>query len=199
MGFLATIGSLFVMGALAAGGGFSGWKRWIPASVAGVAAVAGFLFLPVDPLISRFASLASSEEITSDTRAVIWRESTQLVEAFPLTGCGLGAYESCFLRYKTVAPMNTVNYAHNDYLQIAAELGIPAFLLGMALVLRVFWSGMRTAESDVGPDERCVALACTGSMAAILLHSFTDFNLYLPANAMLMAWVMGIAARRLGR
>jgi hypothetical protein len=37
-------------------------------------------------------------------------------------------------------------------------------------------------------------MACTGSFAAILLHSFVDFNLYIPANAMLLAWIAGIAA-----
>ena len=31
-------------------------------------------------------------------------------------------------------------------------------------------------------------------MAAILLHSLDDFNLYIPANAMLLAWMAGIAA-----
>jgi hypothetical protein len=43
-------------------------------------------------------------------------------------------------------------------------------------------------------DRRYVALACAGSFAAIMLHSFVDFNLYIPANAMLLAWIAGIAA-----
>ena len=33
-----------------------------------------------------------------------------------------------------------------------------------------------------------------GAFAAIGAHSFVDFNLYTPANAMLLAWISGIAA-----
>jgi hypothetical protein len=35
-------------------------------------------------------------------------------------------------------------------------------------------------------------VACAGSLAAILLHSLADFNLYIPANAMLLAWIAGL-------
>jgi hypothetical protein len=41
-------------------------------------------------------------------------------------------------------------------------------------------------------NSRCVALACVGSLVAILIHSLVDFNLYTPANAMALAWISGI-------
>ena len=40
---------------------------------------------------------------------------------------------------------------------------------------------------------RYLAIACVGSLSAILLHSFADFNLYVPANGMLAVWVGGLA------
>jgi hypothetical protein len=39
-----------------------------------------------------------------------------------------------------------------------------------------------------------MALGCLGSIAAILLHSFTDFNLYIPANALVFSLILGLAA-----
>jgi hypothetical protein len=39
-----------------------------------------------------------------------------------------------------------------------------------------------------------LAIACIGAFAAIGLHSMVDFNLYIPANAMLLAWISGVAA-----
>ena len=62
-----------------------------------------------------------------------WKESLPLVAAYPITGCGLGAYESCFLAYKKVAPGYTVDFAHNDYLHVMAEFGLPAFALLLTL------------------------------------------------------------------
>jgi hypothetical protein len=38
---------------------------------------------------------------------------------------------------------------------------------------------------------RYSAVACTGALAAILLYSLADFNLYIPANAMLLEWIAG--------
>jgi hypothetical protein len=43
-------------------------------------------------------------------------------------------------------------------------------------------------------ETRSLGLACTAAMTAILLHSLADFNLYIPANAMALSWITGIAA-----
>jgi hypothetical protein len=42
--------------------------------------------------------------------------------------------------------------------------------------------------------ERAMALGCLGSIAAILLHSLADFNLYIPANALVFSLIVGLAA-----
>jgi O-antigen ligase len=154
--------------------------RWLMALGAVVAAVAVlFVYLPPDQLIARFAELAATEDITADMRVEIWRQTLDLTKAYRWTGSGAGTYESAFYRYKTVAPLNTVDYAHNDYLQWLAELGVVGFgvwLLAAAVVMRSAWRHP----------------AAIGVLAAIALHSVVDFNLYIPANAMAVAWVAGI-------
>jgi Fe2+ transport system protein B len=40
---------------------------------------------------------------------------------------------------------------------------------------------------------RALAIACIAAIVAILAHSFVDFNLYIPANAMVLAWICGMA------
>ncbi len=194
MGFLAALGGMFTAGSLALGRGLGGAKRWIPVSAVGLAVVLAFIFLPIDPLIARFAHFAATEEISSDTRAQIWRETLWMIRDFPAFGCGLGSYEWCFQRYKAVAPMNTVDYAHNDYLQVMAEMGIPGFAIGLAFVALILARAMGAAEGEGSVDERYLALGCTGSLMALVLHSLVDFNLYIPPNAMAVAWVMGAAA-----
>jgi O-antigen ligase len=87
-----------------------------------------------------------------------------------------------------------VNHAHNDYLELASDLGIPAAALFFgstgALLVRV---ARKAASSEVS-FERAMALGCLGSIAAILLHSLTDFNLYIPANALVFSLILGLAA-----
>jgi O-antigen ligase len=87
-----------------------------------------------------------------------------------------------------------VNHAHNDYLEVASDLGIPAAALFFgstgALLVRV----ARKARSSEVSFERAMALGCLGSIAAILLHSLTDFNLYIPANVLVFSLILGLAA-----
>jgi hypothetical protein len=49
------------------------------------------------------------------------------------------------------------------------------------------------AVSSQAARSSYVALACLGALGAILLHSLVDFNLYIPANATVAAWVAGLA------
>ena len=118
-----------------------------------------------------------------------------MIKEYPWVGCGLGGYEGCFAKYQTVAPMNTIDYAHNDYLQAMAELGVPAMAAGVALLVLLLRAAMLAWLGREEGEGRWVALGCAGAMAAMLLHSFTDFNLYIPANAMALAWIAGMAGR----
>lgn len=191
MGFLAALVALLVAGMMWFSMSSTSKRRRLLAGVVGVLVVLGFLFLPTDPLLHRFADLASTDEISANTRVEIWRESWQLVETYPWLGVGLGAYESSFSSYKTVAPLNLVDFAHNDYLQYLAELGVIGFALLGFLAVRTVIQAIRMGSVAEDLDERCFGIASTASLAAIALHSFVDFNLYVPAHMMMIGWIAG--------
>ena len=154
----------------------------------------GHLLLPPNQLILRFADLGASEEITANDRVLMWQDTAQLIAAYPLFGCGLGGLESAYPKYGASSPNATVDFAHNDYLQSLAELGVIGSLILTVLFLAILVKALRTVFEPGSIQYRSLGLACCGSLAAILLHSIVDFNLYIPANAMVLAWVSGIAA-----
>src|SRR5437773_828797 len=156
--------------------------------------ILGFALFSPGQLIQRFASLSSSENISAEGRLSLWRETRNLIEAYPLFGCGLGGYEAALHKYKVSHALFRTDYAHNDYLQLLAELGVFGFTLTMALAIALLVKALRTHTNSKNIDKRYLALACVGSFVAIGLHSLADFNLYIPANAMLLAWIGGIAA-----
>jgi O-antigen ligase len=189
MGFLSALGCLFFAGFLALASAASGAKRAVFVAILGIAVAAAFLLLPSDLLIGRYA-----EALTAEGRPLIWKSTFGLIRNYVLFGCGLGGYESAFFKFSAWAPLQTVDAAHNDYLQSLAELGIVGSAIIGALFVGLFVEVMKFVRSHSEPDGKYLAMACASSMVAIALHSFADFNLYIPANGFLLAWVCGMAS-----
>lgn len=102
---------------------------------------------------------------TLDYRFMIWQETWGLVQKYPLAGGGKKELQA------TLRPLR-VDHAHNHYLQIAAEKGIPAFLLFGWLLLR-FWKAA-CSSGQAGHDDRLtrgVKAAFTGQLVAGLAES----------------------------
>jgi O-antigen ligase len=81
-------------------------------------------------------------------------------------------------------------------LEVVSELGLPG---GILLFGSVFWilgrAVQRYRKMEDGFDA-AVCLGCIGSITAILVHSLADFNLYIPANA--LVFVVTLALARMG-
>lgn len=189
MGFVASLTSMVLIAIVALRRSLPPRRRPLIALAVGITAVILVVILPSAQLIARFGDL---EQYGND-RAPAWHDTYKLIERYPLFGCGLGAYESAFLEFKTSAPALNQDYAHNDYLQYLAEMGIVGFAIAIlpisAIVLRLR-AGLRHRR----PSIRWLSLACAGSAVAIGIHSLADFNLYVPANLFTLAWILGISA-----
>jgi O-antigen ligase len=151
------------------------------------------VFLSTREMELRFAEMAATEDISKDTRMEIWNDTTRLVAAYKWTGCGLGAYEHCLYRFKTAAPANSVDFAHNDYLQILSEVGVPGGLLVTAIAGWILWRILSVVLFRRGGKNWELALGLLAVFLALGLHSLADFNLYIPANALALAWLGGVA------
>lgn len=146
-------------------------------------------------LVARFEALTQYGGMDSGIdRRMILEQSMRLLASYPLAGCGLGGYQYAWLKYKTGMPLWAADFAHNDYLQLLTELGVAGSAILAVLLIAMLIRVMRGTAPTVPAESRHVAIACAGGMAAILVHSLDDFNLYIPANAMLLTWMGGIAA-----
>ncbi|HHW12821.1 MAG TPA: O-antigen ligase family protein [Firmicutes bacterium] len=98
-------------------------------------------------------------------RFAVWQETWRLVQKYPLTGGGEDELRAA------LRPLR-VDHAHNHYLQIAAEKGIPAFLLFGWLLVR-FRKAARRPESASRDDRlrRGITAAFGGQLVAGLAES----------------------------
>jgi len=131
----------------------------------------------------------------SNMRLLIVQDGVSMVAEKPLAGWGLGAFPTVYPRFRSFYTDEFVNHAHNDFLQILIETGV----IGLLSFATLLWGVVRKAvgELDIWQDDAFSNLS-VGAMLGIvglLVHSFTDFNLQIPANALLFFALCGIASR----
>ncbi len=195
MGFLVALCVLFFAAALSIGPRLPSraW-RWSSLGVLGGVIVLMLIFFPPDQLIERFAELSSTERISGNMRTFFWKETLSVISEFRFFGCGLGGFEPTVMKYQAASADLTLNFAHNDYLQYIAELGFVGFAILSAILIGILVQIFRGIVGLANEDRRLIAIACAAAFVAILLHSLVDFNMYVPANAMTLAWIGGIGS-----
>jgi tetratricopeptide (TPR) repeat protein len=143
------------------------------------AVLAAAVWLGIGPVVERF----SETDITKEARRVFYANTVELIGDFPLAGTGKGTYVNAYAMYEKVDDRLRLSFAHNDYLEFAAENGVVgggALALagvGLAVWLAAQWRRRRDGFA------KGVGLGALLGVAAILVHGLTDFNLQIPANA----------------
>jgi O-antigen ligase len=110
-------------------------------------------------------------------------------------GWGAGTYESVYPPFRSYTSAFVVDHAHNDYLEAMVETGIIGFtmvLLFIALLYRTAWRSLSSRTWSRTGSRAAALVGCTG----LLIHSFTDFNMHIPANAALFLVLAAAAVQQ---
>lgn len=187
-GIVSTLAALAVLAAAVGARRLTRGHLWMAASaVAG--ALAFTVWLVAQPLLDRLGTIADAKSVAA--RTGVWSDTLHLAADFPFFGSGFGTLAEVYPRYQSVYAGQRVIHAHNDWLQLFAEGG----LAGTLAVLALAGGYGAAAVKRLGRrrDREAVALALGGlaGMVAFLLHSFTEFNAHIPANAL---WFTVLAA-----
>ena len=162
-----------------------GMRRSLAAAAALVVLAAGVVaWLGVGRALDRFTSLQKLE-VSETRRASMVKDSWRIFLDHPLRGTGLGTLPVVFPRYESMYDGKVANHAHNDYVELLAETGIVGgvcFAVFLFLLLRRAW---REIRATLNPQELALRLGALAACVGLLVHSLVDFNLHIPANALL--------------
>ncbi|PYS54005.1 MAG: hypothetical protein DMF76_27430, partial [Acidobacteria bacterium] len=141
-------------------------------------------WLGVGQILGRLSSVQLLE-VTAGKRASMRRDTWQIFLDHPFVGTGLGTLQIVYPSYETLYDGKIVNHTHNDYLEALAETGILGGLCCVWFLGVLFNESLRRLrqlnKSFAGTLQLSGLVASTG----FLVHSFVDFNLHIPANALL--------------
>lgn len=206
LGSLLTLITLFLSGsrgaavaAMGAGllGALLAWPRRAYLVALGAllaAAVAGSL-IGWDTVLRQLSN--GGLGMSLEQRGEIWSRALVLLHDLPFTGVGFDNYRRLVALRMPLMLMRepTVSHAHNLYLQIALDLGLP----GLAAVLALVGASVRAALSGLRHQRAhdracaCLALACVVSLAGLGLHGLIDAAVWNNKGAFLPWLVMAIA------
>jgi O-antigen ligase len=148
--------------------------------------------LGVAALIASFVLLIGSDRIvdrlseTQDSyRLKIYKDGLQMALHKPILGYGMGTFPYVYPTHRSFHTNLFVNHAHSDYLEVLVDTGLVGLGFCVWMLVGVFRSGMTKISEREDPEGNLLTLAALTGITGIVVHSFLDFNLHVPANAAL--------------
>jgi O-antigen ligase len=152
----------------------------------------GFLFFVLiggHTLITRFEVNYLSQD--TELRLKAYKLALTAIGDNPWTGFGLDTFDTAFRLYRDATLPVWFHHAHNDYLEMIIDLGLPAALLlflSLASLISCCMSGVANRHQNAVYPAMGVAAS-----TLIIIHSLFDFSMHIPAIAALYAALLGIA------
>jgi O-antigen ligase len=114
------------------------------------------------------------------SRIALWRDSIPLIADYYFTGSGLGTTAMVYATYAYLLHVPYLHHAHNFYLQVALEQGVPALLawLGLVVAVTIYAGGALRIADRVG---RTLLVGGFAALTVFLVHSLFEADLYFSA------------------
>jgi len=123
-------------------------------------------------------TLNLEQDASTSARLLLWKSAAEIAKDHPLTGTGWGTFVAQYPAYRDPRENTTAGvYAHNDYVQLAAEGGIPALVLMLGILAGL----LLQLKRSLAFKENLHALEATGLLLgclALFIHAGVNFIFY---------------------
>ena len=149
----------------------------------------------------RAMSTFDEQDPSINTRLLIWKNTFDMIKDKPVLGSGIGTFKMNYLNYQSEFLRKNPGYikysgkageAHNEYLQMWAELGI----IGLGLFIFIFYFFYKTIfnfyKSSKNIKDKTVMLGLVMGITCFLIHCLFTFPLHVPALGITFFAIMGL-------
>lgn len=152
------------------------------------------LWFGYTPVIKELLSLTNLKTGSPAGRLSLWKSSLAMFADNPITGTGLGTFDYIYPKYRLSDMYGRAVYAHSDWLQLLAELGVIGFAIFLFGVLSSFMLIRRGFPAMKTGEDWTEGLIVGGlsSIGAGLAHALVEFNFHIPAIAVLFTVIVGL-------
>jgi len=133
----------------------------------------------------------------NDDRIAVYRNSLNMIKAHPFLGVGANNYMKQYKEYKDKVEYRNIitldyMYAHNNFIHMAAELGLLGLLIFIWVLYRLFKESSRIYRSLSDGYLKMLALALCACLIAFLVNGLTESSLYYSRVAAIFWYIMGL-------
>jgi len=155
----------------------------------GIVGFGGVLYFGFDSVYERLAGHGTTIEARGRAQMVL--DALHAARDFPVTGAGLGAHEMIFPLYEKAVYQTVASHVENEYAQSLEETGIIGFACVISFAALVWWRyAQAVRQEDVARSATAIGLGF--GLAAVMVHSLSDFGQHLPAIACMTAVICGL-------
>jgi putative inorganic carbon (hco3(-)) transporter len=141
-------------------------------------------------VLERVLSIANPTDTSSTLRLALWESTWSMISDHPLFGIGWGAYYLVYPNYDFFILNGTkIFHAHNMYLNIAAEIGIPAFCVFMLFLWRHAHLALKLCKKSGNPYIVGLMLGSVAAIFGLVVSGLTDYTLFNIQMSMLF-WLL---------
>jgi O-antigen ligase len=168
--------------------------------------LAGMWVYPrAEQMHQRFQNTLSSGR-ADDMRLAIWRAGYDMWQDHFWWGVGPAHFDYRFRQYRPAGMQLRPNRVHNDYLNTLADWGVAGAALVASAWGLLYWGVVRSWNAVRGPrddfsrkksNKFAFLVGASIGLTAILLHSAIDFNLHIPAIAILVVTLMALLSSQM--
>jgi O-antigen ligase len=195
-GMAAFVAQMVVLGVLLVRKREGTWRQPLMLGAFLAMVIVFLVWMGGNELTQRLISIHSEarEEINGGLRLSIDRDCLRMLIKRPFLGWGLGTFPIVYPEFRSFYTTFFVNQAHNDYLQLLVETGLAGFSIAVWFLVLMFRQAANKLNNWTETASGALTVAALLGCVGILVHSFLDFNLQIPANAALFYVLCAIAA-----
>ena len=166
-----------------------------------LALAGGYLVTKTNIFKVRIEGTATGGNLDMAVRMDLWDAAVRMWRDNLWFGVGPGHYDWLYRAYRPAAVQLQADRAHNEYVNTLADWGVT----GTAIVIVAFvllgwgvaqcWGSVRRSNGEFGStlsNKFAVVIGVAAGMVALLIHSLVDFNMQIPANAILAVAMMAV-------
>jgi len=149
----------------------------------------------------RTISTFDEQDPSINTRLLMWKTTLEMIRDRPIFGSGIGTFKMNYLNYQAEFLKNNPYYikysvkageAHNEYLQMWAEIGIIGLGIFIGIILMFYSLILDYLKKNDSDKDKIIVFGLVLGITCFLIHCLFTFPLHVPALGVTFFALLGL-------